>query len=262
MIVVKIGGTLIDRQGAPAVLWTALRALQAAQPVVLVHGGGAYASQVARRLGHTPRMVQGRRVTTDLDLEIILWTLRGALNARLVAQAGSVGLDAVGLSGVDDGLLQVQRRPPWQVDGEQVDFGWVGDVQGARPAVLHLLLNAGRLPIVAPMGSDATGQIYNVNADTAALTLAQALGAERLYLVTEVGGVFRDPADPGSQLARCTRQDFATGCAEGWIQGGMRVKLEVAFQALNAGVSDVYILSPHHLTSPTQGTQILKEESP
>lgn len=262
MVIVKVGGTLIDAHGTPDALWPALRALQATHPVVLVHGGGAYTSQVAHRLGHTPRIVQGRRVTTDLDLEIILWTLRGALNARLVAQAQCAGLDAVGVSGVDDGLIQVQRRPPWEVDGRLVDFGWVGDVVNCRVALIRLLLEAGRLPIVAPMGGDGTGQIYNVNADTVALTLAQALGADRLYLVTEVGGVFRDPADPATRLRRCTPKAFETGLAEGWIRGGMRVKLDVAFQALDAGIGEVFILSPMHLSTPTHGTQIQSEHTP
>ncbi len=261
MVVVKIGGALIDEAGAPDALWTALRTVQARQPVVLVHGGGGYASQVARRLGHTPRIVQGRRVTTDLDLEIILWTLRGALNARLTAQARSVGIQAVGVSGVDDGLVQVERRSPWNIDGERVDFGWVGDVKGGHVDLLYLLLEAGRLPIVAPMGSDAAGQIYNVNADTVAVTLAQALGADQLYLVTEVGGVFRGPADPASRLATCSRQDFETGLTEGWITGGMRVKLNVAFQALDSGISDVFILAPDQLLNPEQGTLIV-EKSP
>jgi len=257
MTIIKIGGALIGKHGAPAALWTGLQTLRHHTPVVLLHGGGPYATEVARRLDHTPRLVHGRRITTDLDLEIVQWTLRGTLNVRLVAQARAYGVPAVGLSGVDDALIQVTKRPPRLIDGEIVDFGWVGDVTGVQVEVLHLLLDAGRLPIVAPLGVDPAGQIYNVNADTVALSVATALGAGYLLLVAEAGGVWRDPQVPDSKLATCTQADYEAGCSDGWIVGGMRVKLEVAFQALNAGIPEVFILAPDQLCEPTMGTRIL-----
>ncbi len=257
LIVVKIGGALVADEGALAHFWPALRALQARAAVVLVHGGGQQASALAARLGHQPRLVQGRRVTTDLDLEIAQWAMRGAVNTQLVARAVRAGLPAVGLSGVDGGTLRVTRRPPWQIDGEEVDFGWVGEVDHVQTALLHSLLDAGHLPAVAPLGVDANGQVYNVNADTVALALADALGAEQLLLVTAAGGVRRDAEESASRLARCDAATFAEGAADGWIRGGMHVKLEVAFQALRAGIDDVFILPPGDLVAREQATRVL-----
>lgn len=237
--------------------WPAVQALQKTAPVVIVHGGGPQATAMAQRLGHEPRIVHGRRVTTDLDLDIMQWTVRGAINVQLVGQAMRQGMRAVGLSGADGGLLRVTRRPPWQVDGETVDFGWVGDVDHANTEVLDALLSSGFLPIVAPLGIDGDGAIYNVNADTVARTLAEALGASQFLLVTESGGVRRDPDDPDSLLSKCSRATFEAGKTDGWIQGGMRVKLQVAFEALAAGIPEVFILAPDDVLTRHRATRVL-----
>lgn len=252
---IKLGGALLADEGLPASFWEAVQVLQAQAPVVIVHGGGPQLTDVARRLQHEPRIVQGRRVTTDTDLEIVHWTLRGALNVQLVARATRFGLRAAGISGVDGAILQVRRRPPWNVEGETVDFGWVGDVERIDTALVRHLFAGGYLPILAPLGIDEAGQTYNVNADTVACALAGALGAAQFLLVTEAGGVRRDPADPKSLLASCDRATFAAGTEHGWIQGGMRVKLKVAFDALDAGVPEVFILAPDDLIPRARGTQ-------
>ena len=114
--VLKIGGSLIEDPDAMEVFWASVRALREEMPLVVVHGGGPQATQMARRLGHEPEIVNGRRVTTDLDLQIMQWTVRGELNSRLTAMAGRTGLSAVGLCGVDGGTVQVTRRPPWTID--------------------------------------------------------------------------------------------------------------------------------------------------
>jgi acetylglutamate kinase len=200
-------------------------------------------------------------VTTDLDLDIALWTLRGELNARLVAAGLAAGARAVGVAALDGGLVRVRRRPPVEVtpDGgppQTVDFGHVGDVVGADPALLRALLGAGFVPVVAPVCADAGGALYNVNADTVALEVAAALGAARLDLVTEAGGVRRDAADPSSRLATLTAADVAAGVRDGWIAGGMRPKLEVALAALGRGVPQVRICDPAGLRDPAAGTTV------
>lgn len=256
-VVVKISGALLDENGAPEAFWEAVEALQASAPVVIVHGGGAQATEMARRLGHEPTIVQGRRVTTDLDLDIVQWALRGKLNTQLVAQAKRHGLTAVGLSGADGNTLQVTKRPPWTVDGATVDFGWVGDVNGVDPSLLRHLLEGTAVPIVAPLGIDADGQVYNVNADTVARALAGALGAEELLLVTATGGVRREADVPASHLATCTAETFAAGTEAGWIAGGMRVKLEVAFDALRTGVDTVFICAADDMLTRTRATRVI-----
>jgi len=252
--VVKLGGALLDDADALAAVWNGVAALREAGPVVLVHGGGPQSTALARKLGHEPRIVAGRRVTADLDLDIALWTMRGALNAGLVAAAQAAGLPAVGLSGVDGGLVSVEKRPPRDVDGTTVDFGHVGDVTGSAPAVLHALLGAGFVPVVAPLCADGSGRVFNVNADTVALTLADALGADALLLIAEAGGVFRAFPDAGSRLPELDTTAFEAGVAEGWIAGGMRPKLEVGFEARRRGIAHVRICAPTDLTDALAGT--------
>lgn len=255
--VAKIGGALIDDANQLATFWQGIQQLQLEGPVVVVHGGGPQATRVARRLGHEPRIVQGRRVTSDTDLEIIQWTLRGAVNSFLVAQALQHGVRAVGLCGVDGNTLQVHKRPPWQIDGESVDFGWVGDIDRVQPTLLQTLLEAGFVPVLAPLGINVIGDRFNVNADTVACAIAAALNAHRFLLVTESGGVRRSATDPGSLLNTCNRALYEEGLSDGWIKGGMRVKLHVAFEALGAGISDVHILPPSALIDHRQGTQVI-----
>lgn len=256
-VVIKIGGALLADGGASAVFWQSVRALHASAGVVIVHGGGAQATAMARRLGHEPTIVQGRRVTTDLDLDIVQWALCGKLNTQLVGQAKRHGLTAAGLSGADGGVLQVTKRPPWTVDGEAVDFGWVGDVDAVDPSLLLNLLASGTVPIVAPLGIDADGQLYNVNADTVARSLAGALEAAQLLLVTATGGVRRAADVPASHLATCTAETFEAGTEAGWIEGGMRVKLEVAFDALRTGVGEVFICAPDDMLRRSHATRVV-----
>ena len=241
-VVVKLGGAVLADAGAVAAVWAGVRAERA--PVVVVHGGGPQATALARRLGHEPRVVAGRRVTTDLDLDVALWTLRGALNVRLVAAGAAAGVRAVGVSGADGGLVTVRRRPPRPVDGDVVDFGHVGDVVGVDPTVLLALAAAGFTPVVASVCADAAGALYNVNADTVAAEVAAALGAGRLDLVTEAGGVRREASDPASAVRRLTAAEAEAGAAEGWIAGGMRPKLETALAALGHGVRSVRVCAP------------------
>jgi acetylglutamate kinase len=253
--IVKLGGAILDSPADVAAVWAGVTALQAGGPVVVVHGGGPQATALARRLGHEPRVVAGRRVTTDLDLRTALWAMRGELNARLVASARGTAVAAVGLSGLDGPTVTVERRPPRLIDGESVDFGHVGDVVSADARLLRVLLGAGFVPVVAPLCSDASGAVFNVNADTVALAVAEALGAARLLLVAGAGGVFRDYPDPASRLQTLDAARFEAGVRDGWIDGGMRPKLEAAFAALGRGVPHVRVCAPGGLADPDAGTR-------
>ena len=253
--VVKLGGAILDDPGAVAAVWAGVAALGG--PVVLVHGGGPQATDLARRLGHEPRVVAGRRVTTDLDLDVALWTMRGALNARLVASARPAGVRAAGVSGIDGGLVTVTQRPPRGVDGETVDFGHVGDVVGVDVSILTVLLAGGFVPVVAPVCAGVSGAVFNVNADTVAVELAVALGASALLFVAEAGGVFRDLADPDSRVASLTAEAATRGVAERWIAGGMRPKLDAGFEALGRGVASVRICAPAAIADAAAGTRLV-----
>jgi acetylglutamate kinase len=256
-VVVKIGGSLIEEADAMDALWSALQALREQAPVVLVHGGGKQMTDMADRLDHTPRRVQGRRITTDLDLEIAQWTMNGALNTKLVAEATARDLTAVGLSGADASQIQVSKRPPWTIDGETVDFGWVGDVEAVDPSLVDSLVMQGAMPILAPLGIDEEGQVYNVNADTVASALAGALTAKELLFVTETGGVRRDADDPASHLSTCDAKTFEAGVEEGWIEGGMRVKMKTALDALDDGVERAFVCAADDLVSRARATEVV-----
>jgi len=256
-VVVKVGGALIESDFARISLMQRLKPLMAARGVVLIHGGGAQASALAKRMGHTPRMVNGRRVTTDLDLDIHLWIAVGELNARLAAAAFASGLSASGISGASGGMLEVVRRAPRLINGETIDFGWVGDIMRVEPTLLTTLLERSTMPIVAPLGVDRAGLLYNVNADSVAAHLSLALNAQSLIFLAESGGL-RQSADPTSaRIAEVDRLSFAQGQREGWIRDGMIAKLENAFAARSDGVANVYICAPEDLEAPERGTRIL-----
>jgi acetylglutamate kinase len=196
-------------------------------------------------------------VTTDIDLEIAKWTMSGALNTQLVAQAAAHDLTAVGLSGADSGQVQVSKRPPWDINGESVDFGWVGDIEAINPSLLRTLLTQNIMPIVAPLGIDDKGQLYNVNADTVASALAGALKAKELLFVTGTGGVRRNAEDPASHLHTCDSETFEVGVEEGWIEGGMRVKMKTALDALRDGVGRAFVCAPDDLASRSRATEVM-----
>lgn len=236
--------------------WRSVAQLNENHRVILVHGAGPQATAMAKQLGHVSRKVHGRRITTGLDLDILKWTARGAINLQLVTDAQRQKLTAVGLSGADGQILQVTKRPPWQIDGEMVDFGWVGDVLRADTTLLSTVLDQGFLPIIAPLGVDSSGQLFNVNADTVAGAIARAMQASHLFLVTDSGGVRKDVNDPSSLIAQCNSALFREGQEEGWIEGGMRVKLTVAFDALDQGVSSVFVIAPDDLLQQSYATQV------
>lgn len=251
-VVIKIGGGTLDNLD---LFWDQLKLIT--PPPIIIHGGGVQSSILANRLGHTPRIINGRRVTGDLDLNIAEWTMRGAINVRLVAQANTRELRAVGLSGVDGSILNVRRREPWLIDDEMVDFGWVGEIVSIDTTLIEIVSNAGFIPIIAPLGVDAAGQRYNVNADTVAGALAIATQAEELLLVTDTGGVLQDPANPKSVLRTCSPTDEAEGIDKGWITGGMLVKLRIAREALASGVPSVWILGADDLLKRQNATSVL-----
>ena len=256
-VVIKIGGALLKDASILAGFWPALAQLSERGPVVVVHGGGPQSTAMARRLGHEPVIINGRRVTSELDLSIVHWTLCGELNTLLVAQALRHNINAVGLTGIDGGTIKVHRRPLWEIDGKSVNFGLVGDIEEVRPALLHTLLSDQLVPFVAPLGIDAAGQTYNVNADTVAHAIAVGLQAGALYLVTESGGVRRQADAPESRISQIDAAQFKSGADDGWINEGMLVKLKMAFAAREAGINEVHILAPDDIFRKSAGTEVV-----
>jgi acetylglutamate kinase len=247
--VVKIGGALVDSQDCLSEITSAIARMAVEQSVVVVHGGGPQATRMAKAYGHVPKIVDGRRVTSALDLAIIQATVCGIVNSQLVSALVGAGVSAVGLSGASAETVQVTKRPPWTIRGESVDFGFVGDIDAINPSVLRLLLSEGHTPVVAGVGIDAAGQVYNVNADTTAAAIASAIGADELSIVTDSAGL----RHAGETVASCDPDLFERGRQEGWIDGGMLVKLTAGFNASSNGVPTVRIVGSDGLGT-TAGT--------
>lgn len=252
MVVIKLGGAMIESPQMDSI-WEGVKLrCENGESVVVVHGGGPQTTALAKRLGHEPRIIQGRRVTTATDLEILLWILRGELNARFTAQAHAHQVAAIGLSGSD--FVSCTKRPLWEIEGEMIDFGFVGDVTNVDGKALQNMVALGRVPVIAALGMDTNGQLFNINADTVAVAIAEALNADELLLLTETGGLLRDFTNPNTAVSQMSEADFQAGKAEGWIAGGMLVKCQLALNALKKGVKKVYISKS--VASPESGTLV------
>ncbi len=215
--------------------------------VVLVHGGGSQSSELSRKLGLEPEMVAGRRVTTPAVLEVTKMVYAGQLNVDVLSALRSQQVRAVGLSGVDGGLLTAVRRPPVQVQDDEgrrrtVDFGEVGDIAGTDVSVLTTLLDAGYVPVVASLAADAEGRALNINADTVAEALATGLGADKLIFLTTSPGLLREPRDSSTLVAFATPGDLEPLLESGAIGGGMRPKIEACIRAVRNGVRRTHII--------------------
>jgi len=247
VFVVKLGGdVLADQDALDHVAGQVALLHSLGIRIVVVHGGGPQASGVLRRLGHEPVMVAGRRVTDDAALEVVKMVYPGLLSTEILSALRRHHVPAVGLSGVDADLITAHRRPPQTVqDGgseRMVDFGHVGDIDGADPRVLNTLLDARFVPVVASLAGDGEGNVYNVNADTVAETLAIALRALKLLFLTGAPGVLRDRSDPSSLITFADPDDLTELLASGAIEGGMRPKVESCIRAATSGVERTHII--------------------
>jgi acetylglutamate kinase len=206
---------------------------------VVVHGGGPQIDEQLKRLGIESKRVDGLRITDDATMQVVEMVLGGTINKEIVALIGRVGGRAVGLSGVDDQLLLADKLPKVKTrSGQLVDTGRVGEIRSVRPEVVQSLVQAGLIPVIAPLGIDEAGKSLNLNADTAAGALAAALQAEKLLLMTDTPGV--RGAD-GKLIQSLDDEESARLRREGVIDGGMIPKVECALDAIAAGVRKCHI---------------------
>ncbi|MBI3297131.1 MAG: acetylglutamate kinase [Elusimicrobia bacterium] len=247
--VVKAGGAVLAREELRAGLAADIACLHHfGIRVVLVHGGGPQATSLSKALGLETKLVAGRRVTDAETLEVVKMTCGGLVNMDLVAALRGQGVRAVGLSGVDAGLVVARKRGPVRVspapgeDPVEVDYGLVGDVETVDGALLEGFLSQGLLPVIAPLVADAQGQILNLNADTLSSAIAQALKAEKLLLLTDIDGVLRDAADPRTLVSHADAAEVLELCSEGRVRGGMLPKVQACVAALRGGVRRTHIL--------------------
>jgi acetylglutamate kinase len=262
-IVIKYGGhamadASLARQFAEDVVL--LRSV-GLQPVV-VHGGGPQIGEMMARLGKEPEFLDGLRVTDAETLDIARMVLVGKVNRDIVSSINVHDALAVGLSGEDAGLITAGAR--------SVELGFVGDVEAVNPAIVERLLGEELIPVISTIGSDLTGQAYNINADTVASAIAGALSAEKVVFLTDVAGILRDVDDPASIISQVAAADVRQLMADGVLSGGMIPKVEGALHAVERGVPSAHILDgriPHVLllelfTAAGVGTMITRAALP
>ncbi len=248
VFVIKLGGEVVASPEALDEVAIQIALLESLSiRIVVVHGGGPQASALSRRLGIEPEIVAGRRVTSPEVLEVAKMVYSGTINVDILAALRAHGVPAVGLSGIDAGLVTTRRRPPVAVrddDGNErlVDFGEVGDVVAVDPSLIELLLPRGYVPVVASLAADGDGKPLNINADTLAEALARALAAKKLIYLTGAPGLLRDPDDPSSLVAFAGPEDLESMLAAGTVRGGMRPKVEACLRAVAGGVRRTHII--------------------
>ena len=244
--IVKIGGGLLESPDLLTPFLKAFADLPGAK--ILIHGGGQRATQVSQRLGISPKMHEGRRITDAETLEVALMVYGGLANKTVVAKLQALGCPALGVSGADGNLIRAVKRPV-----KTIDYGFVGDVTQVNTPSLLALLTAGFVPVFCALSHDGQGQMLNTNADTIAAEVAIALGKDyesRLYYCFEKDGVLRDVLDSESVIPRIDTTVYEDLKLEGVIAAGMLPKLHNCFQALKRGVGKVFIGSPNLLIAP------------
>jgi acetylglutamate kinase len=211
--------------------------------VVLVHGGGPQLTQVQESLGLTPRMVAGRRVTDAKSMEVTSMVLNGLVNTQILGICRELDISAVGVSGVDAGLVRAHKRPPVSVDGQMVDYGFVGDIDVIDVKVLQQLLDDGLMPVVSPVSADDNGTLLNINADTVAAGIGAGLKAEKLMLCTGAPGILESVDDPRSIVSYTDLAGLARLKAQGSLKDGMLPKAKAIEDAIRGGVRRVHVTS-------------------
>jgi acetylglutamate kinase len=251
LTVVKVGGKVVEEEGQLTRLLADFSVMEGYR--ILVHGGGRLATKLASALGVESRMVDGRRITDAETLKIVTMVYAGWVSKTIVARLQALNMNAIGLTGADMNVIRSEKRPV-----ETIDYGFVGDVKVVNADALTLLLQQGMTPVLSPLTHDGQGNLLNTNADTIAGETAKALAGKfdvTLMYCFEKSGVLMNEADGHSVIAEMDRRLFRQYREQGIVTGGMIPKLENAFQAIDAGVSQVIITSASDIRK-NSGTHI------
>ena len=245
IFVIKAGGEIFADEKKAAVLMEQVGILyQVGVKVVLIHGGGPQSTKLASALGLKTTFIEGRRVTNSESLDVATMVLNGQINTRILATCRDLQIPAVGISGVDAGLIHANKRPPVESDGESsIDYGFVGDIESVNADILRKQLDNGMMPVVSPISCDESGTILNINADTVAAAIAAELKAEKLILATGAAGILEDINDPNSLISYIDRTELKKLCKSGSIVDGMLPKAAAIDSAIANGVQRVHVIS-------------------
>ncbi len=260
IVVVKYGGNaMINEELKQQVMEDIVLLWLIGVKVVLVHGGGPEITNLMERLGHVPQFIDGCRVTDKETVDIVQMVLAGKVNKSLVNLLEMNGGNAIGLSGMDGGLLMCKKKDE--------KLGFVGNITDVNPQPILDLIANNYIPVISTVGADYEGNVYNINGDTAVAHIAGVLGAEKLIMMTDIAGILRDKDDPTTLIPKITLEESKQLHDMGIISGGMIPKVECAVKAINEGVQNVIIMDgrvPHSilmelLTDEGAGTMITKD---
>ncbi|MDX8340189.1 acetylglutamate kinase [Draconibacterium sp. IB214405] len=252
LTIIKVGGKVVEETESLNALLDQFSKISGNK--LLVHGGGRTATEIAKRLGIETKMVDGRRITDADMLEVVTMVYGGLVNKKIVAGLQSRGMNAIGLTGADLGLIKAHKRPV-----QEVDYGFVGDVDDVNASELRMLINENVIPVVAPLTHDGKGQLLNTNADTIASELAIELSNRfkvYLFYCFEKPGVLTDPNDETSVIYDLNYKLFDQYKNEGVISEGMIPKLDNGFRAKAKGVQEILITNPENV-STGRGTRLI-----
>jgi acetylglutamate kinase len=247
VFVIKAGGAVFNDEASMRGLIEQVAILhQVGIKTVLVHGGGPQLDQLQATLGIETQMVNGRRVTDQKSIDVTSMVLNGLINTRILAICRALDIEAIGLSGVDSGLVRAHKRGPVPLSAgsaESIDYGFVGDIDSVNVSVIEKLLDIGLMPVVSPLSADANGTLLNINADTVAAAIGGALSAEKLVLCTGAPGILENSADPSSIISYTDIEGLKRLRAHGSLTHGMLPKAQAIENAIRGGVRRVHVIS-------------------
>jgi acetylglutamate kinase len=246
IFVIKAGGAVFSDEASTRSLIEQVAILhQVGIKTVLVHGGGPQLDNLQASLGLDTRMVNGRRVTDQKSIDVTVMALNGLINTRILAICRALDIEAIGLSGVDAGLIRAHKRPPVALSGstEIVDYGFVGDIDSVNSAVLEKLLDSGLMPVVSPLSADSNGTLLNINADTVAAAIGAALSAEKLVLCTGAPGILERAEEPSTVISYTDILGLKRLRDQGSLKDGMLPKATAIESAIRGGVRRVHVIS-------------------
>ena len=261
IIVIKYGGNAMTSEELKAAVMSDLVFLkQAGAQPVLIHGGGPEISATMKEMGLTPRFIDGLRYTDADTMRVVQMVLCGKTNKDLVKLINMRGGKAMGLSGLDGGMIKTEKLMG------QTDLGFVGNITAVDPQPVADVMDKGYIPVIAAVGVDDAGQVYNINADTAAAAIAAALNCGNITLMTDIKGLMRDPEDEDSLITAADTAELAELIDKGTVSGGMIPKVRCCMDAVKNGVREAHIIDgrvPHSLliellTNEPIGTKIVK----
>lgn len=244
LFVIKCGGEVLDSASELKGLIEQIGLLhELGIKVILVHGGGVQSNELAAKLGVETRFVDGRRVTSPEALATTVMAINGTARTAILSAFRELGIGAAGISGMDDGLIRADRRPPIQTSEGTVDFGEVGTIREVQGRVLQALLAEGLVPVVSPISANDEGAPLNLNADGVASAIAAALGAQKLIFVTKPRGILADPAAPHTLFSQLSLRELGELEKDGTVHTGMLPKASAIRDALVGGVEQVHVIS-------------------